>query len=271
MNITVANLPDYEHPPLSETVFSLNFTPVEQLTNAHLGIFWNSIRNEFPEVRQLPVIDPSLELFDAGPNWQPDSLQLQLGPDPRCRLQLRDPGGSKLLQVQNDRITYNWLRVGDKDYPRYSLINESFNHYREAYGNFIENEFSTTASPLQWELVYVNHIHQNDLWNSPADWHNVLPSLYGNLADASIGEPELANSHYTFRFHKPNARLHVETSMVHKNSQPDRSILRLQLTARGPVEDADTIDDRFEIGHKMIVQTFRKMASDRANKFWGLK
>ena len=38
-----ANCPDYEHPPVVETVIGVQFDSLPELRNAHLGAFWKTV------------------------------------------------------------------------------------------------------------------------------------------------------------------------------------------------------------------------------------
>ena len=53
------DLPDFRKPPLAETVLSLQFEPVAELTTAHVGLLWARFRKQFPMIEEHPPLPPS--------------------------------------------------------------------------------------------------------------------------------------------------------------------------------------------------------------------
>lgn len=48
------HLPDFDSPPVSEVFFVVYFAPLRGLRQAHLGAFWNTVRDELPRVEDQP-------------------------------------------------------------------------------------------------------------------------------------------------------------------------------------------------------------------------
>ncbi len=68
-------------------------------------------------------------------------------------------------------------------------------------------------------------------------------------------------------------RLHAQLSHVHLKSPEKREILRLSLTARGPIassgEKSLSLGEGLDLGHEAIVKAFWEMTSERAHEYWG--
>jgi hypothetical protein len=57
MSDTLENdLPDFDNPPVVETVLSAQFERLTALRTVHLGLFWQRVRSEFPNVEEHPAL-----------------------------------------------------------------------------------------------------------------------------------------------------------------------------------------------------------------------
>ena len=57
------HLPDFDDPPVVETVLSVQFEPLPLVQAAHLGLLWNEYRAAFPKTDERPALEPVIELF----------------------------------------------------------------------------------------------------------------------------------------------------------------------------------------------------------------
>jgi hypothetical protein len=122
---------------------------------------------------------------------------------------------------------------------------------------------------VQWELVYVNHIEQGPQWQTVGDGSELFPGLLGRPSSAGVGEPESVEGHWAYRFREPDARLHVRMDRVQRLDNPGIKVLRLELIARGPMSGNNDLSSDFEVGHRMIVESFFKLASAKVLDRWG--
>jgi len=95
------DLPDFRKPPVAETVLSLQFEPLGQLTAAHLGLLWQRFRSELPEVEEHPPLRPVIEKFELPSPAQVDVTIEEKLPVPR--LWFLNAPKTELIQVQVDR------------------------------------------------------------------------------------------------------------------------------------------------------------------------
>ncbi|MGH9567283.1 MAG: TIGR04255 family protein, partial [Candidatus Angelobacter sp.] len=56
-------LPAFTNPPIDELVLSLQFATLERLKSAHIGMFWETIVDRFPNVSEQPPLQPAFETF----------------------------------------------------------------------------------------------------------------------------------------------------------------------------------------------------------------
>jgi len=75
-----------------------------------------------------------------------------------------------------------------------------------------------------------------------------MPGSWGHILEKNLG------------------RLHIE--FRHSKSQEGLEVIRLQLTARGPINEEQSLDRGFTLGHEAIVRTFTAMTSEVAHTYW---
>ena len=100
-------LPKFDNPPVVEVVLSILFEPLERFRSAHAGRLWDRIRDQFPVTEDKPELPSSIE--EAGIALAPPP-RLELVEQPRLRTWFQNSQGTQLLQVQHNRVAYNWMR-----------------------------------------------------------------------------------------------------------------------------------------------------------------
>jgi uncharacterized protein (TIGR04255 family) len=262
--------PDYAKPPVTEVVIGVQFNTIESFTAAHLGLYWQRLRDSYPNVNIQPPLSPVLELFGD----QKPAIKAKLSsipPVPRCWF--LDDSQNRLVQIQPDRFLHNWKKVtGREEYPRYKTIRENFKKLWNDFSKFVESEKLGQVKTNQWELTYVNYIHQNDGWLTMNDLPNLFPCWLGKSSDGYLPVPENITFNVTYAFPEKRGRLHI--SLEPSLKMPEGSLLlRLTLTARGRLEASDTegILNSLDIGHEWIVRGFTDFTTSKAHKMWERK
>jgi len=95
-----ADLPDYNDPPVSEVVIGIQFEPAA-ITGAHVGLFWEALRSEFPKAAEQPPLETRIE------NLEPlrfASQLLQFSSWRGSRHWLTSEDDVQLIQIQADRL-----------------------------------------------------------------------------------------------------------------------------------------------------------------------
>jgi uncharacterized protein (TIGR04255 family) len=258
-------------PPIKETVLGIQFQPLPKLMNAHLGAYWSTVAGQWPQLSEQPPIDPQFEKFDEAGRWQSlGQIQLALMTMPAIRLQMRNQSADRMIQIQNGRFHYNWLRTvnaGD-NYPHYGQIREGFEHNLRQFRDYLQAANIGAIVPNQWEVTYVNHITQGTVWTHPDDWSGLfrgLPMPEARFSDVAL---ESFAGEWHFVIPEKRGRLHVQL----KHALVDKKqVLVLTLTARGPFSDnMPPILDGLNLGREVIVCAFKNLTSDDAHKFWGI-
>jgi len=259
-------LPDYKQPPVTEVAVSIQFAPLEELTAAHVGLYWTKIKHEFPNVTEQPPIVHIVERpepeyrFEASLSQKPDLP----------RIWFADKTGTALIQVQRDRFVYNWRRAKNSDtYIRFPAVKAQFLRRWREFLAFLKEQDAPAPQVDQCELTYVNRIDQGELWKSPAEWGNVFPSLTWKPKSNFLPEPENLRLHMRFGAPNVGGRMHVDIlpAMLPGSKAP---IIHFSLTVRGlPSELTDeAVDSWYETAREWIVAGFADLVSKEADVLW---
>lgn len=267
--------PDYENPPVVETVLGVQFDRLPGFKNGHLGAFWKTLdANEWPAVSDAPALPQQFERFTEPARWARIGPQLTLTQDPSSRLQIKNGGGDRMIQVQNGRLHFNWLRQAGGAYPRYERVREGFVEAFRQFVAFLAQENLGPLRPNQWEATYLNHIAKETVWNAPSDW-----GFFGPLGAVPTVEGLVQGESFAGEWHfvipQQRGRLHVQWQHGRRSEPKEEDMIVLTLTARGPLpkaeDDLPTILDGLDLGRETIVRSFRAFMTDGANDYWGLK
>jgi uncharacterized protein (TIGR04255 family) len=263
-------LANFSNPPVIEVVLGVQFEPLG-LTSGHLGWYWREcLGDEWPTIREVQSLPDQLELFDGNCSVLPPFgmiFQTSIVPS---RLQISHQSNDRMIQVQDTRFIYNWIKKEDT-YPRYDEIRNEFVLQFGRFQSFIGKIKKTSILHLnQWEVTYVNHVPSGEVWMSPADGADVFsslwkrPGIYGNTTFETMSgewQSEIVPKRGRLRIN-----LHFQDV---KQDDTANKLLVAQFTARGQVSEAYSWQDGLDLGHKTIVSAFVDVSADFARKRWG--
>jgi uncharacterized protein (TIGR04255 family) len=262
-------LPKFDDPPVVETVVGVQFEPLPGYTTAHAGRFWMEYLNEgWPNTIEANRILEQFEHFGKDVWWEPKQIRLsQEQPSPR--IQFVSQNEERMIQIQNTRFHYNW-RKRERLYPRYD---DSIRSFEETWANFQEycvNSGIHNPKLNQWEITYINHIPNGELWSCVSDWNNVFPDLWIPAVRIEELSPEGIDSNWRLNIGHRQGRLHISLEHIKIGGAKGPEAIRLVLTARGPIGNESETNLRLglDLGHSTIVRAFTDMTSDTAHKSW---
>ena len=270
MSVRPDVLSHLENPPVVETVLSVQFAPIVDLTVAHIGWYWkNFLDASWVKVQEAPALDDQFEKFELV--WKAPVFQLTAVDKPPVRIQISNAEDDRVIQIQNTRFIYN-SRKREASYPSFRKTYPEFSARLEEFRGFLRAAGFGDIRPNQWELSYVDHIPKGDLWQTPEDWHSVLPGLYAGPRHPDTVTLESSSSEQHFEITPRRGRVHVVSR--HGSLPEVDEILILHSTARGPVEPDQPdlgLDSGLRLGHEAVVRTFMAIASESALRHWGAK
>jgi len=264
-------LPDYQSPPVIEVVYGVQFEPLG-LQCPTIGLFWQTVRQEYPSFVENPPLAPIIERFDPDKRTE-TRIELTARP-PLPRLWFIDRTENWLIQVQDDRFLYNWKKVKDQEtYPRFEAVSEKFFEAWDRFQGFCQSEGMPLPSVNQLELTYINHISVTNVEAYIRDASNIFPDMRWREAHQFLPSPETLAWKTSFLFPDRQGRLHV--SMRHAIRRRDQKpVLLLELTARGmpASKERDSVRGWFAMAREWIVRGFADLTDEQVQKErWGRK
>ena len=270
------DLPEFKRPPVTEVVLGVQFKTEKPLRVPHIGLFWRTIREDFPECIEHPPVGSQIEqlssdMFSAPPGPPEMSIQIGMGAFPSPRCWFVDPPGNKVIQLQSDRFLHNWRKITDEEeYPRYETIRDEFIDRWRKFVSFLNDEKLGAPIVTQAEVTYVNHIPKDSCWAEADDMPNVFSCL--KLVDETDLFGPMETMEFNIRRRLPDNRGRLYVNAAPAFTTKDKSvILRMVLTTRGPVADSsdEAILDWMGMGRNAIVNSFAALTAPEAHKFWG--
>ena len=249
----IPKLPEFDRPPVVETVLSAQFEPLAG--------------NAIGTLRLVLGADTRAISEDGGESrhWSRRSNDLRIVPlrRPRLRFEAREDvrpertwfvneAGTEMIQLQTDRFIKNWRKASDDDiYPRYErVVRPGFERDLKLFEAFLQDESLGPIKMNQCEVTYVNHIVAGKGWR---DWTEVckvfsfLGGLPGSIEDGTfvLRMPIHWNG-------KQVGRLIVEIQPALRATD-DTQMYVMSLTARGIVGERTEF---FDVGRAAVVSNF---------------
>lgn len=264
------HLPNFENPPVVETVLSVQFEPLPLLQTAYIGLLWNEYRSSFPKTEERPPLEPVVEQFPESPTARVGLKFQAVENFPALRVWFINDKGSEMIQVQNDRFIKNWRAVDRDPYPHYENFRPNFDRDYRILVDFLAKNQLGTPRVNQCEVTYVNHILAGEGWERYGDADKIF-SFWRSPDLVPPGVPEDIRLHTRFVIPgaggEPVGRLHVDLQPAVRTSD-NHPMYVLHLTARGRVGDGV---DFFDIGREWIVLAFERLTTSTMHRIWRIK
>jgi len=262
-------LPDFDNPPVVETVLGVEFVPLSKWGVPHFGIFWHEIKTEYPRFEVQPPLVSQMERFGKPTTLLPQ-VTLELVAQFPVRCWFIHQSDTRLLQVQNDRFIHNWRKVGTTDtYPHYEHIRPIFAQEWTRFCEFLAAQGIGAPEVRQCEVIYINHIDPGKGWQTLADLPDVLGTRIGAETDHFLPAPETVGLTASYPMPTEQGRLHVQMQPVIRHADAAQT-LQFTLTARGRPTSSQTVDllRWFDLGREWVVRGFADFTTARMHALW---
>lgn len=260
--------PHFRKPPIMEQVISLVFERLIDFDNVDFGLFWSTVRDQFPQAETAIRATHAVEGFEG----RSASLNVGFAPNLLARSLFRNPKSGELIQLQDDFFGFSWVKQGEEDrYPRFETTSARFWEFYEGFLRYLLERYDVTPTLRQGELVNVNIIplssfglDYGDMGRAfrvdPFDWH-----VEGLQAETYVRTRQHAILNETG---EPIGRLHSVITPVIDNAGEKH--FQFQLMARSSPTIHDVVEARafFERAHEMINGAFVSSVTPEMLEQW---
>lgn len=264
------SLPEFDLPPLVEVVLSAQFDPLDDFATAHAGRFWGELdRQQWVKAADAHALPETFERFGEDRKWaMAPSMRVSATAEAN-RTQIVNGTDDEMLQVQSSRFVFNWRKRAEA-YPSFRTLLPRFLKELQGFTSFVRTVRLGDVKLNQWEVVYVNHLPRDELWETPRDWKGIFPSIDFPAANLAGHEPEALSAEWSVVLHGNRGRLHTSLKLARLGVAEGPEVLVLQLVARGPVSSNQGFDleSGLKLGHSSIVLAFDAMTSRKAHEHW---
>lgn len=262
-------MPEFNRPPVHETVLGLEFQPLASFQIPHFGLYWETVKDDFPIFEVVPPLGAS-ELQQASPADE-FVLQLQVSGTPPVRCWFMENSKARLIQVQRDRFIHNWRNVSlDKEYPRYEkVVRPSFIREWQRFLDFLQSHGLESPKISQCEVSYINHFEKNREWEDISELHEVIRLWAQAVPDSFLPPPNTVRLNTTYDLPEDRGTLRVSVTPAIRHSDA-KEILQFTLTAKGsPVSsELDDLLNWFDLGREWVVRGFTDLTTSKMHELW---
>ncbi len=249
----------FDNPPINEVVIATYFDPpLDALHSQHIGLFWEQVRDTFPNVQQR--VPASIEA----------EVTLDL-PFPMPRYWFVASDDVHLIQIQKNAFMFNWRQRNKEVYPGFEALKPQFDKHFGAFEEFLRRDVDIAdASISHAELTYIDVIEEGEFWGGPGSIQQVIPGLTAPVLSA---DTPLSSLDWQGRYHlNDDTGLLIRARTGLKPNQRDSHVLILEMKAVGtfPGVRKSATDDWFQRAHTSIIEIFVGITGEGIQRdYWG--
>lgn len=249
----------YQNPPINEIVCGILFDSITGLQTGQIGTLWQKFKPDFSNTQDQP---PIAIVPKEGLNNQTKL--------PPLRVWFVHKEENEIIQVQFNRFLHNWRRTRpDDEYPGYESVIENFQEYLSRFEEFLAEENLENLVATQYELTYIDHILQNEGWETFNDLERVLPS-FTSLKSENLLSADIREIDWQVVFGLPGDFGQLQLSIRSARRRLDnRPLLRIGFTALSN-QAYEPMREWFDSTHEVIIELFSNLIGEDIQKqFWG--
>lgn len=251
-------LPQYDNPPVTETILGIEFRPLATWGMPHFGLFWAKIREKYSKFSVQPPLPE--ESHGSG-------LIISLNPIPVVRCWFIDYEDKWLLQVQNSRFISNWKKKkDDSDYPSYTLFRDRFVEHYEQFQQFLSDENFDELSLYQAEISYINHV---DIGSDFDKLPEIFPVFSTFLENSFLPVPQNGGFNFEYRMPENRGRLYINAQRV-LNLETGKEFVQFTVSAKTLIasNSKEAAYEALDHGHEWVVRGFTDFTSKSMHTLW---
>ncbi|KMQ49441.1 hypothetical protein CHISP_3644 [Chitinispirillum alkaliphilum] len=241
----------FSKPPINEVVCGIQFD------SSHFDFriqdqFYEAIKDAYPNIKENPPL-PIIFDREATPPQPVNRV-------PLIRHFFISGDNSKLIQLQDGRLLFNWRKIEEKHvYPKFDAVFSEFMKIWEKLSLIFEGN-NIKVTPNQVELTYIDHIVRADFGEQWA-----LEKIFTFFSKT----PVVDDLYFRFGIPAPDLSGHLTiTSQSGQRITDHKDVIILDSTLRGINRNMD-ISNWFKKAHDCIYAFFMDSITEDAKKIWG--
>ncbi len=242
-------------------MLGIHFDPIYGFHQAHIGSFWERIREDYPRVEDHETLPPQVTYPDTSPTL---AMTLSNTLPPR-RAWLLSEDSTCLVQIQHDRLVHNWRNRG-APYLHFEPHLEKFHRIYEHLILALDNFGLSRPGLTHVEVAYINLVEATSLNVVLPQVPRILLSNTRLVGPYTVQE-QLAIRYPVFDSFGQVGSLSVEASPL--DTEPTTQFrLALVFHGRTSVQDLPDLIPLILRGREAIVETFTELTSEALHRQW---
>lgn len=254
---------EFERPPIDEVYCGVIFSPLPaEFRIPHYGAFWAEVQHDYPKCEHVPPIGDLSQAFDQATGM------------PMPRVWLISSDDQRLIQLQRDRLLFNWRRrAPDNSYIRFPAVFGGFQKALEKFRSFAEKHGFGAPAIQAYDLTYTNLLLKGREWENTNELSLVLPALQSLLESPAF--PQTRSINITITSDLPEVGGNLVVRIVTGERAIDKApVIKFDIAAHaaGVADSIEKMSGWFDQAHDCINDAFiRLTSSDAQTKLWGRK
>lgn len=247
----------FDDPPIHEVALGRTFLPREDFLIPYYGMFWDRLRERFPNTEHAAPIVEAAEILNEG-------LFLP-------RVWFTSADSTRLVQLQQNRLHYNWRRTDESQtYIRFPTIQAECIDVWEKFGQFVLEVTKQPVLPINAELTYTNLIDLDPSVSAHEIAVATLKDVCWTGGQRFLNAPKAFAHNYTFTLPGMDAALQVTAQAV-KRKASNTEALKLELTVKGKCPNELPFKKWSDDAHSFLVQAFKDLTKTTMHEHWKLQ
>jgi len=243
-------------PPVVETAITVQFADLANWKSVHHGLYFERVRDRFPDFEQISELAPIIESFPPAPRQL--KIQLSQRAAEGCA-SYTNRAKTELIRIQKNRFAYHWIRSEDGTYPHFVLNSQIWIEEFGRFLTFCNDENVGEVVPVLCEVQYVNHLLPMNGESATI----LLEQVFG----INLGNFEALSLNRTYILGENHGRIYAEIQSAYDDSgQP---MLEFKLTARLHHNEAD-LYSTMQQAHDHLIKHFEHLTVKETRRAkWG--
>lgn len=250
----------FDAPPLAEVSLGRAFILRPDFLVPHFGAFWSELRSEFPLVEHaMPIMSAGdgSEPLDQGPFWLP-------------RVWMISKDSTRLVQLQQNRIHYNWRQTpASAEYIRFDAIKAATVRVWDQLDSFVRRELQQPLVPLGNELTYTNILEAANGESAFDVARRALRDVTWATGPRMLSSPGQIS--YMLGFPLPHGFGDLSVTVASGRRANGTPLIKLDLVAKGNDGGAGDFLRWAQVAHDFLVSAFRDLTTAEMHKSWRLR